>query len=155
MDTYELPPRFRFGIEFAMLARQWRRSIETQLERNGLTDATWAPLIHLHELGDGISQKDLAARVGIDGSSLVRLLDILAAKNLIERKGDRTDRRAKLIFLTAEGRKEVSHVRKALNAAEAHFLADVSDDEIANMLGILRRIDGRLRATKEHAGREP
>ncbi|MGG2362798.1 MarR family transcriptional regulator, partial [Salmonella enterica] len=59
----EQHPRARFGLEFALLARRWRRTLDFRLAEAGLTDATWAPLVHLHESGDGISQKALAALV--------------------------------------------------------------------------------------------
>ncbi|MBS0469189.1 MAG: MarR family transcriptional regulator [Proteobacteria bacterium] len=52
----------------------------------GLSDAAWTPLVHLHRLGDGISQTDMAAAEGLDGSSLVRLPDMLVAQGLIERQ---------------------------------------------------------------------
>ena len=60
-----------------MLARRWRAFLDTALQDAGLTEAAWAPLMHLHRLGDGVQQKILAARIGIDTSTLVRLIDIL------------------------------------------------------------------------------
>ena len=92
MAIDDTPPRFRFGHQFSLLARQWRRAVETRLEQAGLTDATWAPLVHLSASGGGITQKELAALVGIDGSTLVRLLDILSDKGLSS--GARTKRTA-------------------------------------------------------------
>ncbi|WP_410859550.1 MarR family winged helix-turn-helix transcriptional regulator, partial [Paraburkholderia sp. SIMBA_054] len=56
-----------------------------------MTDATWVPLVHLHQTGGGLTQKELAALVGIDGSSLVRLLDILCRQGLAERRVDERD----------------------------------------------------------------
>ena len=103
-------PAFVSVFQFSVLARQWRRTLDKSFEEAGLTDATWAPLLHLQETGDGISQKDLAVLVGIDGSSLVRLLDILAHKGLIERQIDKDDRRARLIFLTKAGRNAVKEI---------------------------------------------
>src|SRR5690554_7415022 len=74
-------PRDRFGIRFSMLSRLWRRTIDQQMAAVGLSDISWAPLIHLAESGDGVSQKELASLVGIDGSSLVRLLDTLESRD--------------------------------------------------------------------------
>ncbi len=91
-------PRARFGVRFSMLARRWRRALDAHLVASGLSDATWVPLVHLHELGDGVTQKQLAARVGLDGSSLVRLLDILSRQGLLERRTDTADARARLVF---------------------------------------------------------
>jgi MarR family transcriptional regulator for hemolysin len=137
-------PRFQFGIRFSMLARRWRQALEEHLASAGLSDATWLPLAHLHESGDGITQKALAARLGIDGSSLVRLLDILARQSLIERKADATDARARLVYLTPQGRQRCAHIRQELANGEAKFLADISDSDITQMLGCFEQINQRL-----------
>lgn len=50
-----------------------------------------------------VRQKDLAASIGIEGPSLVRLIDTLVIKGLIQRSEDGTDRRAKQLCLTPEG----------------------------------------------------
>lgn len=136
--------RQRFGFVFSVLARRWRRVLDTRLAGVGLTDATWTPLIHLFELGDGISQKDLAARVGLDGSSLVRLLDILAERGLVTRRVSDTDRRANLIYLTDAGHAAVVDIRRLLTEAEREMLAEVGDDEIATMLAAFDRIGARV-----------
>lgn len=141
MDAH---PRTRFGLEFALLARRWRRTLDTRLAEAGLTDATWAPLVHLHESGDGISQKVLASLVGLDASSLVRLLDILVARGLVERRTDPTDRRARLIYLTAPGRVAVADILRLLNGREAEILADVSDAELTRVMDVFARIARRL-----------
>lgn len=139
-------PRARFGVRFSMLARRWRRALDAHLVASGLSDATWVPLVHLHELGDGVTQKQLAARVGLDGSSLVRLLDILSRQGLLERRTDTADARARLVFLTEAGRARVAEIRKALVEAEAEMLQDISDADLAAMLTHFSLIEERLQA---------
>lgn len=138
--------RLRFGFQLVGFARRWRRELDRRLAVVGLSDATWAPLIHLHQAGDGISQKELAALVGIDGSSLVRLLDILTERGLIERRVEKDDRRTRLVFLTPAGRDAVRDIRGQLLQAEKAMLADLSDDEIATILGAFEKVDWRLAA---------
>ena len=137
-------PRARFGLAFVMLARRWRRTLQVKVAEAGLTDATWLPLFYLDEFGDGISQKALACRVDLDGSTLVRLVDILEAKGLVERRVDGADRRVKLVFLTPSGRRETAALRVALAEADAEFLAEIGDDEIVAMLDAFARIGARL-----------
>lgn len=154
MPDTPMSPRRRFGFIFSVLARRWRRLLDARLAAVGLTDATWTPLIHLSELGDGISQKDLAARVGLDGSSLVRLIDILAERGLVTRRTSDADRRANLIFLTEAGHTAVADIRRLLSEAEMEMLADVSDAELATMLAAFARIGARVRqlsGEREHA----
>lgn len=137
-------PRFHFGIRFSLLARRWRRALDARLAAADLSDATWVPLVHLQESGGGITQKELAALVGIDGSSLVRLLDILCRQGLVERRVDTSDGRARLVHLTAAGKKRVAEIRRELARGEADMLADLSDADIAGMLRHFERIDRRL-----------
>lgn len=139
------PPRFRFGLRFAMLARAWRRTLDTHLAQAGLTDATWVPLVHLSISGDGISQKTLAHLVGVDGSSLVRVIDILSREGLVERRPDANDGRARLIHLTAQGKRRVAKIQAELETAEAEMLCDIGDDEIETMLDGLERIEARVK----------
>ena len=115
MTTHLDPERARFGRYFVTLARQWRRAVEGALAGAGLTDATWSPLIQLAEGGDGISQTELAHRLGLDGSSLVRLIDLLEARGFVARELDAQDRRAKRLVLCPAGREEVARVRAALD----------------------------------------
>jgi len=144
MQRHGRPVRELFGFRFAVLARRWRRAAERNLEEAGLTDASWAPLIHLAESGDGITQKALAARVGSDGSSLVRLLDILERRGFIERRVDAQDRRARLIFLTDPGRRGVADIREVLARTDVELLAGLSDAELDGMLSAFDRIAARL-----------
>ncbi|APZ53939.1 MarR family transcriptional regulator [Salipiger abyssi] len=150
MVTPSSSPRFRFGIRFSLLARRWRRALDTHLARAGLTDATWVPLIHLEETGGGITQKALAALVGVDGSSLVRVIDILSRQGLVERRTDENDSRARLIHLTARGKRRVAEIRRELASVEARIMADLSDAEIDRMLGHFEAIDRRLTELQEN-----
>lgn len=113
-----------------LLTRRWRQVLDSEFRAAGLTDATWRPLLHLHLLGDGVRQKDLAASVGIEGPSLVRLIDTLVTKGLTERSEDGTDRRAKLLCLTPEGRLVVARIRKIVTPLENRLLSPFSDSEI-------------------------
>lgn len=136
--------RVRFGLRFSLLARRWRQVLELYLADAGLTDATWAPLVHLHETGGGISQKKLAALVGIDGSSLVRLLDILCRQGLVERRADEHDGRARLVYLTDDGLRRVEEIREQLTRGERDMLEGLSDSDIDTMLEQFERLDQRL-----------
>ncbi|QRI61737.1 MarR family transcriptional regulator (plasmid) [Shinella sp. PSBB067] len=146
MTSISSSPRARFGIRFSLLARRWRKALDERLAEAGLSDATWAPLIHLQETGGGVTQKELAALVGIDGSSLVRLLDILCRQGLAERRVDESDSRARLIYLTADGEQRVAAIRRELAKGEEEMLADITDADLAAMLRHFDRIEERLSA---------
>ncbi|MES2611799.1 MAG: MarR family transcriptional regulator [Pseudomonadota bacterium] len=141
-------PRLRIGIRLVGLARRWRQALDARLSASGLSDATWAPLMHLNELGsdNDVSQSTLAAAVGLDGSSLVRLLDILVERGLIERRPHPEDRRVKLVHLTPAGRRTVATLRKQLQAIESELLADIGEQDALAMLRAFERIEARIAA---------
>lgn len=128
----------------ALLTRRWRSLLDSEFQAAGLTDATWRPLLHLHILGDGIRQKDLAASVGIEGPSIVRLLDTLIMKGLIQRSEDVTDRRAKLLCLTPEGRLIVTRIQEIMTALENKMLGSFDDNEISQMAQFIQRLESNL-----------
>ena len=156
MSFVDAPSRDRLGFLMVTLTRQWRRFVEEQLAVSGLTDATWTPLLHLRAWGDGVTQKELAERVGLDGSSLVRLLDILEGKGWVERRADPADRRSKRIFLTEEGNTAVDSIRATMLQAELSMLQDLDDAEVEAMLGGVQKIRSRIdqmhaqRCTQSH-----
>ncbi|NBB49518.1 MarR family transcriptional regulator [Rhizobium sp. CRIBSB] len=139
-------PKRVLGIRLVGLARRWRQYLDTQLSSSGLSDATWAPLMHLHRAGEGLLQRDLAARVGLDVSSLVRLLDILEARELVERQPDPHDRRAKRLFLTPAGHAQVARIRNLIEPLEDELLQDLDDAATEALLQAFERIEARLAA---------
>jgi MarR family transcriptional regulator for hemolysin len=87
-------------------------------------------------------QKDLAASLVLDGSSVVRLLDALEASGLIERREGSEDRRAKTIVLTRQGLSIIDQVEAVSRDVRRDALAGLSSEEIetaARALDIISR----------------
>ena len=131
---------FRLGL----LTRRWRQVLDSEFQSVGLTDATWRPLLHLHLLGDGVRQKDLAASIGIEGPSLVRLIDTLVIKGLIQRLEDGTDRRAKQLCLTPEGQLVVARIREIVTILDNELLSPFSDSEVARFEQFILTLETRV-----------
>ncbi|MFG1346978.1 MarR family transcriptional regulator [Xanthobacter autotrophicus DSM 431] len=143
----------RFGFHLVGLARRWRRHLDEELAAAGLSDATWTPLVHLHAAGGALHQKDLAARVGLDGSSLVRLVDILERQGLVTRLVDAHDRRARQVELTPAGLSAVKVIRRRIVAIERRLLEGIGDAEMETALAVFARIDDRIAALHAAKGR--
>ena len=140
-------------FRLARLTRRWRQVLDSEAQASGLTDATWRPLLHLHLLGDGCRQKELAASVGIEGPSLVRILDTLVAKGLIQRSEDGTDRRAKLLCLTSEGKDVVARIRNTVSSLENELLDPFSDSEVAQVADFIGRLESAVNDVRERMKR--
>lgn len=131
-------------FQLTHLTRHWRQVLDSEFYCAGLTNATWRPLLHLHLLGDGIRQKDLAASIGIEGPSLVRLVDTLVTKGLIKRWEDVTDRRAKQLCLTPEGRLVVARALEIVNPLKNKLLSPFSDSEIFQFAQFILRLESNV-----------
>jgi MarR family transcriptional regulator for hemolysin len=145
MDIYKVKiNRSNLLLRLGFMARRWRKILDAEFRSSGLTDATWRPLVHLHILGDGVRQKDLAASLGIEGPSLVRLIDSLIAKGLIERSEDVRDRRAKLLCLTSEGLKLLGRIRETVTGLEDEIFCSFSDDELSQFTEFVQRLESSV-----------
>lgn len=142
MSANQQQLRDGFASLIARVGRQWRRAVDRRLQPFGLTEATWLPLIHLARAPVPLRQKELAASLVLDGSSVVRLLDSLEAAGLIERREESADRRAKTISVTERGRAIIDQVEAASLAVRNATLIGLSDDDIATatrVLDVVRR----------------
>ena len=139
-----------FGARLSHAARQWRRAADLRLRPFGLTEATWLPLVHIARAPTSPRQKDLAASMSLDGSSVVRLLDNLEAAGLIQRK-EGEDRRAKIILLTPRGRAIADQVETVARRVRSDALAGLSDKDIETTVRVLNQVCRALEAAQEVA----
>jgi MarR family transcriptional regulator for hemolysin len=150
MSSRPAPNRAAFGSLLSRAARQWRRAADLRLRPFELTEATWLPLVHIARAAAPPRQKDLAASMTLDSSSVVRLLDNLAAAGLIQRK-EGEDRRAKLIFLTGRGRAIAEQVETVARRVRSDALAGLSERDIETTVRVLTHVCRALEATQEVA----
>jgi MarR family transcriptional regulator, transcriptional regulator for hemolysin len=151
MPSRKSADRDSFGSLLSRAARQWRRAADLRLQPFELTEATWLPLVHIARAPESPRQKDLAASMSLDGSSVVRLLDNLEAAGLIRRKEGENDRRAKIILLTPQGRAIADKVEVAARRIRGDALAGLSDRDIATTVRVLKHVCRALDATAEVA----
>jgi MarR family transcriptional regulator, transcriptional regulator for hemolysin len=131
--------------EFAPLlgrvARGWRKAFDATMAEHGLSDARAIPLIVLSRHGDRIPQGVLAERVGIEGATIVRVVDDLEKDGLIRRVPGDTDRRVKLIQLTEAGHALAATADRAASELRARFLGDFDSGEVDMAMNVLRRLN--------------
>ncbi|UUS15263.1 MarR family transcriptional regulator [Stenotrophomonas sp. CD2] len=76
----------------------------------------------------------LAQQLGMEGPSLVRLLDKLCASDLVRRESDASDRRANLLWLTDAGHALVSELEDQLIGLRQDVFGELSMDELHAVL---------------------
>ncbi len=117
-------------ITMTQVSRAYKAACDKVAARFGLTQAIAWPIVAISRLGDGVRPGVIADAVGIEPSSVVRLIDQLVASGLIERRDDAHDRRARLLFLTDEGRKKVREIEAALIPLRRELLEGLTDVEL-------------------------
>ncbi len=129
------------SLIIARLARVRRRVADRTLSAHGLSEATAHPLQVLTRHDESVRQGTLADEIGIEGPSLVRLIDLLEADGLVERREDPTDRRAKLLRLTSKGKTTADEINHIMQQLRADIFKEISTDELAITLEVLGRLE--------------
>jgi MarR family transcriptional regulator for hemolysin len=125
-------------------ARKWRRTSHGVLAAFNVSEACATPLLTASRLGSAVRQVTLADHIGIEGPSLVRLLDQLCAAGLMRRDEDPEDRRAKTVVLTEEGRAVTAKMEEELVTLRAQALKDVSRSDLEATLRVLAAFTGEV-----------
>ncbi len=116
-------------------AQRMRSATSGAAEQHGLSLRQHIILSALH-LAPGMTQVELGRAVAIDKTTLTSELDQLERERLVERGVDPSDRRARILAVTATGEHLRRTVSDATQRAESEALAAFSDDDVA----VLRRM---------------
>jgi MarR family transcriptional regulator for hemolysin len=135
-------------------ARKWRRTSHGVLAAFNVSEACATPLLTASRLGAAVRQVTLADHVGIEGPSLVRLLDQLCAAGLMRREEDPEDRRAKTVALTEEGRAVTAKMEEELVTLRAQALKGVSRSDLEAALRVLDAFTTDAAERAEQGGNE-
>jgi DNA-binding MarR family transcriptional regulator len=104
-----------------------------------LNPLQYAALSYLSDEPD-IDQIGLAARLGVDRTSVGQLVDQMESKGLVERRVNGADRRARMLRLSAKGGKLRERLRPKAHLVQAKLLASLTPTEREILLELLVRV---------------
>ena len=119
------------------VGRLLRKRFEQQAAHLGYTRSQWLVLLHLSK-NEGIHQAGLADILEVEPISLVRVLDKLEGRGLVERRQHPTDRRLWLLHLTPAAHASLEPLQALAEATRAEALEGLSD---ADRVALLRMLD--------------
>lgn len=91
----------------------------------------------------GMDQRTLAAAIGHDASTTTGVIDRLEARGLMLRQPSPTDRRARCLTVTDEGRRLLEQVGPAVLRSQELILEPLLEDERAEFLRLVEKlVDG-------------
>ncbi|OVZ58436.1 MarR family transcriptional regulator [Pigmentiphaga sp. NML080357] len=132
-------------------SRAYKSAADKMAADFGLSQATAWPVVMIGRLGDGARPGAVAEALGIEPSSVVRVIDRVIELGLVERREDATDRRAKSLYLTAAGRQCADRIEAALIPFRRELFAGQKLDDIE---ACLRTLEG-LQTAIEQRNQEP
>jgi DNA-binding MarR family transcriptional regulator len=90
---------------------------------------------------EGLAQSELAKAMGVDRSTIVKVIDQLEARGLITRRVAKDDKRRYRLCLTSAGKTEHARIRALVLNHEALFVRSLlSADEVQTLIGLLERL---------------
>jgi DNA-binding MarR family transcriptional regulator len=133
------PPITEFAGQ--LLFRLWRATHTRTADRLGSVGLTPALFAVLNVVGarEGAIQQELGSALGIDRSTMVSLIDQLESAGLATRRPSATDRRAREIAITPQGRRQLKRARGLIAQVEEEVLAGLTAEERQDLLALLRR----------------
>ncbi|WP_127114753.1 MarR family winged helix-turn-helix transcriptional regulator [Shimia sediminis] len=84
------------------LARLFAGALQEGIKPLGLSTGVFPIMVHLWDQ-DGLTQKELVDRVGIEQATMAKTLARMERDNLILRRADKDDRRVRRAWLTQHG----------------------------------------------------
>lgn len=146
LPNSELQQRFSGALHNT--ARAWRQGIDRQLKDLGVSQAGWMTIAMVAKAHEPPSQKQLADLLGVEGPTIVAMVDRLVKADMVVRAPSPLDRRVKLISLTPAGDALYARVKVEADAFRSSVLAefDPAAIEAATLLldTIRTRIEDRL-----------
>lgn len=100
----------------------------------------------LHILGeeDGISQRELARRMGITPATLTRMLQRMEKNGLIRRRPDEQDQRIIRVFPSEKARDVMAELNRMNRAMEEELLGDFNGEERKQLILLIDRMIERI-----------
>jgi DNA-binding MarR family transcriptional regulator len=115
-----------------------RRTVDAELRAYGLTLSQRDVLLALYEEGP-LDQSALRDRLGLEQSSVSRLVDGLVRRTLVELQTGAADRRVRLAALTPEGRDLLLATPGSSELGGTVMVQDMTLDERRELVRLLER----------------
>ncbi|RJL32828.1 MarR family winged helix-turn-helix transcriptional regulator [Bailinhaonella thermotolerans] len=134
------------GMLLAEAHNRSRERLNLALRPLGVDVRGLAVLLALPMYGP-VSQRDLIGHLGIDKSTMVRVIDELEKAGLVSRERDPQDRRAHAIVLTPHGEQTLSEARRVTDRVGGDLFGGLTESDRHRLTALLRAIAARAART--------
>jgi MarR family transcriptional regulator, transcriptional regulator for hemolysin len=137
----------RFSDALHSTSRSWRQAVDRRLKHLGVSQASWMTIAIAAKARSPLSQSELADKLGVEGATMVAMIDRLVKAGLVLREASTTDRRVKRVVLTPAGLKIYEKVKAEAVALRKELLSNTDPRKLLMatelLEGLQRIIDAR------------
>lgn len=123
--SFDICAEDQLPLLLVRVTQLWRQLMDNELAGHGLSQAKWRTLATLSLYPDGLIQSELADELGIEGPSLVAMIDRLSRDQWVERVVSEVDRRCKIIRLTDHALPLIDDIRASAERIYLRTFAQV------------------------------
>lgn len=138
-----MKPRDRLPLALRAAYLALHRRSDMQFGKLGVTADQFVLLSTLAH-GDALTQRELAARMPSDPSTVRAMLVLLEQRGLVSRDTHPTDGRARTVALTESGRRKYRQVWKAGQKIRDQMVSSLSAEETRSLVTLLQRVSQSL-----------
>jgi MarR family transcriptional regulator for hemolysin len=136
----------RFSAALHNTSRAWRQALDRRLKYLGVSQASWMTIAVAAKARQPLSQSELAESLGVEGATMVAMVDRLVKAGFVIREPSTTDRRVKRILLTQTGNLLYDKVRAEAVTFRKELLADVDPKKLLAATELLEGLEGTIEA---------
>ncbi|MFF3915950.1 MarR family winged helix-turn-helix transcriptional regulator [Streptomyces sp. NPDC001852] len=136
------------GYWLRRLSDEVHSRFEAELGRHDVTVSQWGVMISVFHGHD--TTKAVAAHMDIDPGAVSRLVDRLAAKDLVRREPDPASRRTVRLLLTDAGRALVPVLAEIADRNDAHYFGSLDAAQRRQLEEWIRRLVGAAHPAAPH-----
>src|SRR5579863_8668590 len=142
MTKYDFESSMGFVVNNT--AKAFQKALDLELRRNvGVTLSQWRVVASLVQQ-PGLTQKEIADKVGVEGATLVPIIDKMEEEGLLKRKPDYNDRRVNRIYLTSKADSLWNSMTECAIHIRKSSTKYISEDDLETTMKTLRKISKNL-----------
>ncbi len=120
----------RFSDALHSTSRSWKQAVDRRLKYLGVSQASWMTIAIAAKATSPLSQSELADRLGVEGATMVAMVDRLVKAGLVAREASSTDRRIKRVVLTTAGVAIYEKVKTEADTLRKQLLAKMDPKKL-------------------------
>jgi MarR family transcriptional regulator for hemolysin len=143
-DGYTAQPLVAATRRIMLVGRRYRRMLDQALKEIGHSQVRWE-ILHAISLDSGeCTLMEVAARIGLEGPSIVGAMEKLETGGFVERREHGNDRRSRLIRMTPKGQDALSAMSDVVRQQREKLWRGVAATDLDVMLRVITQLRHNL-----------